>query len=139
MEWPMRKVLLIDDDASLRQPLAEALRDVGLEVVEACEGAHALRIQLNDPVEIVITDIFMPGEEGIETIHTLRSRYPALKIIAISGGLVQGGKYDYLSVAREIGADRVLRKPFRLAALLSAIDELVPPRYSEIRSREPTG
>jgi DNA-binding response OmpR family regulator len=119
---------LIDDDAPLREALAEALRDAGFSVDEASEGAEGLRIQRTHPADIVISDIFMPGEEGMETIFRLRSLYPKLKIIAISGGTARGGAYDYLPVAGDIGANCTLRKPFRMAEMLSAIHELLPPR-----------
>lgn len=121
----MSRVLLIDDDAELRAALAEALLEAGFEVVEASDGARGVRIQRENPVDVVVSDIFMPEQEGIETMSKLRSMYPALRIIAISGGVAKSGNYNYLPVAMDMGADRCLQKPFKIAQLLSTIRELL--------------
>lgn len=121
----MSKVLLIDDDAELRAALAESLREAGFEVVEASDGARGLNIQRENPADVVVSDIFMPEQEGIETMFKLRSTYPALRIIAISGGFAKGGRYNYLPGAKDIGADRCLQKPFKAAHLVSTIRELL--------------
>lgn len=73
---------------------------------------------------MVVTDILMPQKEGIETIMELRRRDPAPKIIAISGG-DRTGIADYLSMAKRLGADCVLRKPFRIGELTKAINALM--------------
>lgn len=121
----MNKVLVIDDDAELRAVLVERLRDAGFEVSEAADGAQGLKLQRDDPADIVVTDIFMPDQDGMETVSKLRSIYPEIKIIAISGGMARDGKYNYLPVAKLIGADRCLQKPFKTAELVSAVRELL--------------
>jgi DNA-binding response OmpR family regulator len=121
----MNKVLLIDDDDQLRAALAEGLREAGFEVLTASDGAQGLRLQREHRANAVVTDLFMPGQEGMETLHRLRSAYPTLKIIAISGGIAQGGKSDFLPVAGTIGADHCLRKPFRTAELVAALRQLL--------------
>lgn len=124
----MNRVIVIDDDTELRAALAERLRDAGFEVSEATDGAAGLSLHRDHPADVVVTDIFMPGQEGMETVHELRSTYPDLKIIAISGGYARRGQYDFVPAARAIGADRCLRKPFETADLVGTIRELLQTR-----------
>lgn len=86
----------------------------------------ALQVNEQQPADVLITDIFMPRVDGLETITRFRSRWPALKIVAISGGgtLTRG---DYLEVAVRLGADATLRKPFEPQALLDLVHQLVSP------------
>jgi DNA-binding response OmpR family regulator len=126
----MTRVLVIDDDAELRAALVEGLRDAGFEVVEASDGTQGLDMQRTRPAGVVVTDLFMPGQEGMDTVFKLRVAHPETKIIVISGGTARGGTYDFLPVAKAIGADLCLRKPFKAAHLVSAIRELLnaPPQ-----------
>jgi DNA-binding response OmpR family regulator len=121
----MNRILLIDDDTELRTALAEALRDAGFQVSEASDGAQGAAMQRRAPADAVVTDIFMPGQEGMETIFSLRSAYPDLKIVAISGGTATKGSYNFLPIAQKIGADRSLQKPFKAALLVSTLRELL--------------
>jgi len=121
----MSRVIVIDDDTELRAELAERLRDAGFEVSEATDGAAGLSLHRDRPADVVVTDIFMPGQEGMETVHELRSAYPDIKIVAISGGYARLGKYDFVTAAKAIGADRFLRKPFKTAELVGTIRELL--------------
>jgi DNA-binding response OmpR family regulator len=120
----MARVLVIDDVEELREVLREALRADGHDVVVAAEGGEGLALHRRDPVDVVITDIFMPGQEGIETILELRRCFPGVKVIAMSGGGTLGS-LDYLQAAEQLGADRALMKPFRYDAMLAAVRELV--------------
>ena len=72
----------------------------------------------------MITDIVMPGKEGLEVLMELRKQRPPVQIIAMSGG-GQGSGAAYLDAARLLGAAKVLLKPFRSAVLLAAVDELL--------------
>ena len=74
--------------------------------------------------DLVITDIVMPGKEGLEVLMALRKIHPPVKIIAISGG-GRGDATDYLRMATKMGAARVLSKPFSNEALLAAIDAVL--------------
>ena len=120
----MIRVLIIDDDQQMRLMLAETLADEGFEVVEASDGAEGVRLHKAQPVDIVVTDLIMPGQEGLETIMQLRRENPELPVIAMSGG-GRIGSADYLTVARKMGACRVFAKPFSRAELVAAIREVV--------------
>jgi DNA-binding NarL/FixJ family response regulator len=81
---------------------------------------HAQRAS---PSQVLITDIFMPGQEGIETIALFRREWPEVRIIAMSGG-GEVSRRGYLGVAESIGADATLQKPFSFDALMSALGSL---------------
>lgn len=110
------RVLVVDDSAELRASLKELLELLGYEVETARDGAAALALQHDRGVAIVITDIFMPGTEGMETIAKFKHRWPKVRVIAMSGG-GEVAKKSYLQAALHIGADATLRKPFTLQRL----------------------
>ena len=118
------RILLIDDDDRLRQAVGQVLSDEGHIVVEAREGAEAIRLYRAEPADLVMCDLFMPGKDGLETIRELRAEFPGVRIIALSGGAFQG-TMDLLSVARHMGAAAVLSKPFKMPELFALIDRLI--------------
>jgi len=120
----MKRILVIDDDWQMREMMHQALERAGYGVVDAANGKIGMNIQRQEPVDLVITDLIMPEKEGIETIRELRRDFPGLKIIAISGG-GRAGADGYLSVAKTIGADRTLSKPFDLKQILDTVGELL--------------
>lgn len=119
----MARVLIIDDNKDILHMLRLILESAGHTVYEATHGEAGIRVFRQERPEIVITDIFMPVQDGLETICILKREFPTVKIVAISGG-GQSGRLEYLEVARKIGADRVLAKPFSKAVLLEALQDL---------------
>ena len=119
----MARILIIDDDEAMRYLLRQILTSAGYDVCEAADGAAGARLFRQERPELVITDIFMPEQDGIETILALKREFPTVKIIAISGG-GQNGDLNYLAMTRTLGADRVLRKPFTHQELLTIVQEL---------------
>jgi DNA-binding response OmpR family regulator len=117
------KVLVIDDNADLCANLRAGLEIEGYEVLTASNGEQGLKQLARQKVDAVVTDLFMPDKDGIETIVALRERFPGLGIIAMSGRLGA----TYLPVAQEIGASTVLNKPFSLAQLIAALRRLESP------------
>jgi DNA-binding response OmpR family regulator len=118
----MAKILIIDDDTTMRTLIGRMLSDGGHDVLEAPDGALGLELLQRDGPSLVITDLLMPGKEGFETIRDLKGRAPKVPIIAISGRGV-----DYLSMARKLGADQTLAKPFKAGDLLAAVETLLAP------------
>jgi two-component system chemotaxis response regulator CheY len=116
----MARILVIDDDSLIRETLRRMLEGAGHEVTEAEDGAAGLKAVKAQRPDLVVTDIYMPGKEGIETIRELRQIVPGLKIIAISGSSWSSG-HEALSSAKLLGADRTLPKPFRKEQLLASI------------------
>lgn len=122
----MAKILVIDDDGDLRELVASVLEAAGHEVYRAADGNRGIAIQRRERADLVITDLVMPEKEGIETIHDLREEFPGLAIIAMSGG-GSAGTDVYLATAGDLGADRVLPKPFDTPTLMGLVDQLLAP------------
>jgi CheY-like chemotaxis protein len=121
----MAKILLVDDNPGLLAMQAEYLHLVGHEVATASDGMEALRLVHADPLfDIVITDLVMPEKEGIETIIELRQKFPAIKVIAMSGG-GRGDPTSYLRIARSLGAQLTLCKPFSGDELVGAVSKVM--------------
>jgi hypothetical protein len=114
------KVLIIDDDIQVRTFLASLLETEGYTVLEAADGKQGQALCDQGEIALLITDLVMPEQEGLETIHAIRHHWPKLPIIAISGAF--GG--TYLELARRLGAQAVIRKPFQLDAILSEVRRL---------------
>lgn len=116
----MASVLIIDDDDVARAVLLRTLAMAGHEAVGARDGVEGMERFRAHSADLVITDIFMPNQEGLATIMQLRRSAPALKIIAISGGGARAS-LDVLPVAEALGAHRTLRKPFTPAEVMEAV------------------
>lgn len=120
----MAKILVIDDDHNIRTLLCRMLERAGYEVLSAADGTQASELFRRHPLDLIITDLFMPDREGMEIIQELRANHPRVKIIAISGGGSLGGT-SFLDVARLIGATSTLAKPFGSEALLRTVAEVL--------------
>jgi DNA-binding response OmpR family regulator len=119
----MARLLIIDDDDLLRGVLAKALGHAGHAVIEAADGQQGIDLFRSTSIDLVITDLIMPVQEGVETILKLRREKPGLPIVAISGGVTNSRVY--LNIAAKIGATRILPKPFTPRELLQVIDEVL--------------
>ena len=120
----MPRILIIDDDEGLRRILGQILVRAGHVVTEAVDGCEGLKSFRKEPVDLVVCDLIMPDKEGLETISVLRKEFPAVKIIAISGGARVTG-YDFLPAASGLGANVALAKPFTREQILEAVERLV--------------
>ncbi|APF19228.1 response regulator [Calditrichota bacterium LG25] len=124
MEEAMKKILVVDDDDLIRDLLFEILEDKGYKVFEAENGNRAIQLLKTERFDLIITDIIMPDKEGIETIIDIKKRLPHAKIIAMSGG----GQLDatsYLSVAKKLGVQHTISKPFDPGKLIALIEDLL--------------
>ncbi len=115
----MPRILLIDDDDTLRKIVAKSLGYSGHEVIQATDGKQGMDLVRSTEFDVVITDLIMPEQEGVETIAMLRTEYPRLPIIAISGGAVHSPLY--LEIAAKIGARFILAKPFHMPELVELV------------------
>jgi DNA-binding response OmpR family regulator len=120
----MGAILLIDDDPSVREVVSEMLRQAGHAVTIAENGRVAVLRLEEQTFDLVITDLIMPEQEGIETIAEIRRRDLHMPIVAISGG-GRLGPGDYLETARYLGADATLAKPFGRQELIATVDALL--------------
>jgi DNA-binding response OmpR family regulator len=119
-----KAILVIDDDTLVRETIMNFLSTAGFKVDGAGDGTVGIAHYSAKQHDLVVTDILMPGKEGIETIMDLRRINPGVKIIAISG---QGwsGPVSYLDMAKQLGADSALSKPFSKSELLQAVDTVM--------------
>ena len=123
-------IVVIDDDAMVRISIQRILEAEGYEVALAHNGREGLSLTQRLAPRLVITDIIMPEKEGIETIRDIRALDPAVRIVAISGDGI-GPNVDFLRIARKLGADATLAKPFRREELLACVEgRRVPPKDS---------
>ncbi|WP_028583226.1 response regulator [Desulfogranum mediterraneum] len=118
------RILVIDDDQQMRTLIRQVVEWAGDEVVEAEDGRAGMQQQRLHRADLVITDLIMPEQEGLETITSLKKEFPDTKIIAISGG-GRIGPEAYLPAAKELGADRIFTKPFDVKELADTIKELL--------------
>ncbi len=120
----MKTILVVDDESVMRQIIEEALSGE-YAVASVTNGREAQALLAEKDFDLVITDLVMPGMNGIDLLMGLQKTKPKQKIIAISGGGGINGRFDYLPVAQLIGASIVLRKPFQMVGLRSAVHELL--------------
>ena len=118
---PSKRILIVDDEAPIRQLLTDYLGDLGYETIEACNGLDALhQVEKVDP-GLIILDLVMPEQEGIETIRQIRLTHKELKIIAVSGAFAG----QFLRTAELLGANAVLPKPLNLKELRRLVEEML--------------
>lgn len=120
----MALILIIDDAATVRQLVGRILLDAQHSVLEAQDGDVGIALFQQHQPALVITDLFMPNKEGIETIQEIRRLSLDTKIIAMSASATPAGKL-YLGAAQKLGADAVLAKPFEPADLLEAVGRVL--------------
>jgi CheY-like chemotaxis protein len=120
----MSRVLVVEDHAPMRAIMVAVLETMGHQVFEAGHGREALKVQETAQAELMLTDLFMPEMEGLETIRRMRDLYPSLRIMAVSGGSSRGDAGDYLEMARKFGAAAALRKPFTIKEMTDAVTSL---------------
>jgi CheY-like chemotaxis protein len=123
----MSRVLILDDDASLRHVVSDYLQGHGHSVCSSDNAAVALRELQTGTVDIAIIDLFLPGSDGLDFIERGKSACQTLKVLAISGGS-KIDKDACLRCAKTVGADATLAKPFSLEQLGSAIAGLGSPQ-----------
>lgn len=130
----MKKVIVIDDEEDIRFVLGEILARAGFDVRVAANANDGLDLLREHGADVVVTDIIMPGKDGVQTVYDIRMEFPNTKIIVISGGgNIAPADYEptaiktsaYLASATEAGADVTLTKPFDRADIVRAVTQLV--------------
>ena len=116
--------MIIDDEPAVRKTLRTYFERAGYQVAEAGDGRTALRLHAAAPADLIITDIFMPDFDGIETIRELRRVAPGVKVIVVSGG-DSTGTLNMLEDAKLLGADRAFHKPLKPEELIGAVREIL--------------
>jgi YesN/AraC family two-component response regulator len=116
----MKRVLVVDDNQMMRRLIVNLFKDQAYEFLEAADGCEGLEKMKQFAIDLIITDIIMPGMEGIEMIIQAKKNYPEVKIIAISGG-----KPYYLYMAKKLGIEGVFTKPLNHHGFLNKVNNLL--------------
>ena len=124
----MACVLIVEDDPLLRELLCTVLEEAGYETLEAADGETGIELFRIRQPEMVLLDILLPLQDGIETLRALRKEYPRVKIVAMSGGGQGVTKENALAAAAALGAAQTLAKPFSREQLLGIVTAVLAPK-----------
>lgn len=116
----MARILVVDDEPPVRKVVRQALENSGHEVVEAEDGEVALEACRAKAVDLAITDLFMPGMDGLQLIARMNEEFPGTKIVAISGSVYER-RPRFLEIAGRMESVVTLAKPFSVEELLAAV------------------
>ncbi|BCS35354.1 hypothetical protein TBR22_A45810 [Luteitalea sp. TBR-22] len=119
-----RRIVVADDEPGLRLLLAATLNGAGYEVLQATNGLEAVRLCAGGRVDLLLTDLVMPDQEGLETIRRMRQERPEIPVVAMSGAF-DGG---FLEVARAMGAAAVIQKPFTPDQVIKVVGRVLDER-----------
>jgi DNA-binding response OmpR family regulator len=141
----MPRIILVDDDPHLRTAIRRMLEPERFEIEEASDGRNAIRAFRVRPADLVLCDVFMPENDGLEVVRELAREFSGARVVAMSGGF--RGTLNLLPMAQALGAADVLYKPFQRAELLAVVRRLLStPRPSPAAfdsspslSRDPQG
>lgn len=121
----MAKILIVDDEQQIRTMLSHILARDEHELIMAENGQQGCNLYREHHPDIVITDLVMPNKNGIDMILELKSEFPDIRVLAISGGGGITGSFDYLPIAKLVGAMHILKKPFNLEELKTAVKDIL--------------
>ncbi len=126
-------VLIVDDKPEVREIISVVLTMYGYQCVEACNGLEAKSMYDTLPIDLVITDIYMPEEDGLSLIEHLKEIDPNAKIIAMSGG--GGSEFpECLELAESLGAANSFIKPFNHLHFVNIVDSVIPKPEEQFRN-----
>ena len=120
----MARILIIDDDETIRSVFKRFLSGQGYDVEVAADGRQGLRCLEEHSFDLVITDIMMPETDGLEVVMAIHGKEGNIPVIAISGGM-HAMPMDFLPMAKKFGAKEVLYKPVELDDLLSSVEKVL--------------
>ena len=117
----MAQILVVDDDPNILRNVREILEEEGHEVREALSGEAAMEILAGAPVDLIVSDLYMPAMDGIEILIRLHDEYPGVPLVAMSGG-GRMAKQELLRDASMLGAVATLEKPFTVEQLIDIVN-----------------
>lgn len=116
-----RRILLVEDDPTLRQALSFNLSREGYEVATAADGPSGLEAARNDRLDLILLDVMLPGMSGVEVLRALRGEGVTTPVIILSA---KGDEIDRV-VGLKVGADDYVAKPFSRPELLARIEAVL--------------
>ena len=121
----MANILVVDDETPVRNLLNDVLEKEGYTVFTAETGVEASTIYNSNQIDLIITDLVMPEKGGIDLIMELKKQDPNIKVIAISGGGGITGRFDYLPIAKLVGASEIISKPFQVTEIRAQVAKML--------------
>jgi CheY-like chemotaxis protein len=121
---PIKNILFVDDEESVRKVFKEALERLGYKTMTASDGNEGMALFRENPADLIITDLFMPAKDGYAFIFEIMQEFPGTKVFAITGKITTLGTETELEIAQTLGAIRGFIKPVKLSELLDAFKEL---------------
>ena len=118
------RILVVDDDDLVRRAVVRVLASAGYVTEEAANGREGIERYRAAPADLVLSDVYMPGTDGVEAMIRLRAEFPDIRIIAMSGGGHRVAS-DVLAMATRLGAQATLEKPVGGNVLLQAIQDVL--------------
>lgn len=129
------KIMVVDDDARIRDLLRRYLMQEGFDVLQAEDGKSLTRLLLREPVDLIVLDLMLPGEDGLSICRRLRAANDRTPIIMLTA---KGEEVDRI-VGLEVGADDYLGKPFNPRELLARIHAVLRRRPTLEAPGSPSG
>lgn len=117
-------LLVVDDDANIRQIMSIMLEAAGYRVLCAADGKEAMKLVEAQPFDLILTDMLMPGSDGLELLSEMKKSRSTARVLVMSGGGIIGVA-DYLKLAKKLGAHGVIEKPFTSETLLATVANLL--------------
>lgn len=127
----IKRILIVEDDAAIRRGLVDALGFAGYETLEASDGLAASAAALEEPCDLILLDLVLPGRDGLEVLRGLRAARSSLPVIVLTA---RGGEDDRVR-GLDLGADDYVVKPFSIRELLARIEAVLrrsPPRPAAV-------
>ena len=122
----MSNILIVDDDTSILVFIEQALSDTH-QIFTSETVAMAEDIATTNSIDLLVADLVIPEKNGIDMIMEFKKKHPEIKILAISGGGGITGRFDYLPIAKLVGAEDTLKKPFSLSELRTSVNNILEP------------
>ena len=122
----MATILVVDDDEAVRRAVRKTLETRGHTVLEAADGPAGVSTFEEKNPELIITDVYMPGGDGLESIIRILGAYPDAKVIVMTGGGWDSTD-SILTKAQSLGAAGILRKPFGVVELVELVNRILGP------------
>lgn len=117
----MRRLLLVEDEGDILTAWQTALVHDGYAVYTASGTTEALELLAQQDIDLLITDLVMPGRSGMELTAIVKDQYPDTLILAVTGGGKLGSPEELLQQAVKLGADNIIRKPICLSELRAVV------------------
>jgi DNA-binding response OmpR family regulator len=130
----MARIVIIDDDEAMLSFLQRFLSSEGHEVHSATDGKEGAELALRVDADLVITDLWMPTTEGLETVRRVKQLVPKSRIVMMSGRPVLG-KVSFFYIAKLTGADATIQKPFTGEEMIVLVHDLLSTGGESVETR----